>query len=145
MTAMRGADGAALALRPPASRSAISLTEQARSMLAEARVAPNAAERFRLAHLAALRTAAAVFAERSRPGLGKRRLVSAWVLVESVAPELSDWAAYFADTAGKRAAVEAGAVSVVSSRDAEDQLRAAEQFLALAEQSLGFMAAPLAS
>jgi hypothetical protein len=145
MIAMRGADGATLAVRPPVSRSAISLAEQARSLLAQARAAASAADRFRLAHLAALRTAAALFAERSRPGLGKRRLVSAWILVESVAPELSDWAAYFADTAGKRAAVEAGAVSVVSSRDAEDQMHAAEQFLALAERSLGFMAAPLAS
>jgi predicted ATP-grasp superfamily ATP-dependent carboligase len=145
MTAMRGGDGAALAVRPPASRSATSLAEQARSLLAQARTAASAAERFRLAHLAALRTAAAVFAERSRPGLGRRRLVSAWVLVESVAPELAAWAAYFADTAGKRAAVEAGAVSVVTNRDAEDQLRAAEQFLVLAEQSLGFIATPLAS
>ena len=44
-----------------------------------------------------------------------------------------------------RDAVEAGAVSVVSDRDAEDQFRAAEQFLLLVERSLGFMATPLAS
>lgn len=131
--------------QPPASRAAVSLAEQARSVLREAARASSAAERFRLAHLAALRTAAAVFAHRSRPAAGRRRLVSAWVLVDAVAPEFADWSAYFAATAGKRAAVEAGAYSAVSERDAEDQLHAAEQFLALAEDSLGIMAAALAS
>jgi hypothetical protein len=67
------------------------------------------------------------------------------VLVESVAPELTDWAAYFAGTARMRDEVEAGVVSVVSDRDAEDQFRAAEQFLVLVERSLGFLATPLAS
>ncbi len=145
MIATRGTDGAAAGVRPPVSRSAVALVQQARSVLAEAAAAPDAAERFRLAHLAALRTAAALFAERGRPGTGRRRLVSAWVLVDSVAPELTDWAAYFAGTARMRDAVEAGAVSVVSDRDAEDQFRAAEQFLLLVERSLGFMATPLAS
>jgi hypothetical protein len=128
-------------MRPPTSRSAASLVEQARAMLREARRDADPAERFRLAHLAALRVAAALFAERGRPA-GRRRLVSAWVLVDAVAPELAEWAAYFAGTAGKRAAVEAGARGLVSERDAEDQVRAAEQFLVLAERS---RAAPLAS
>jgi hypothetical protein len=141
----RGRDGTGFAVHPPVSRSAVSLVEQARSLLAEAAVAPNAAERFRLAHLGALRAAAALFAERAKPGTGKRRLVSAWVLVEAVAPELTEWAAYFAGTARMRDAVEAGAISAVSDRDAEDQFRAAEQFLLLVERSCGFIAAPLAS
>ncbi len=145
MVVVRGGDGAEAASRPPVSRSAVSLIAQARSLLADAEVASSAAERFRLAHLAALRTAAALFAERARPGTGKRRLVSAWVLVEAVAPELTDWAAYFAGTADLRDAVEAGAVSAVSDRDSEDQQRAAEQFLRLVERTLGFIATPLAS
>lgn len=130
---------------PPASRAAAVLIGQARSMLQEARLVPNAAERFRLAHLGALRTSAALFAERARPGKGRRRLVSAWVLVEAVAPEFAEWAAYFAGTAAKRAEVEAGAHSAVGTRDADDQLRAAEQFLELVERSLGLLVAPLAS
>jgi hypothetical protein len=112
-------------------------------MLREAAVAGEPGERFRLAHLGALRAAAALFAQRARPA-GRRRLVSAWVLVDAVAPELAEWSAYFAGTAGKRAAVEAGARSVVSARDADDQLHAAEQFLALVEGTLGLLA-PMAS
>ena len=131
-------------IRPPSSRSAPALVEQARGMLREAERQGEPGERFRLAHLAALRGTAALFAERARPA-GRRRLVSAWVLVDAVAPELSEWSAYFASTAGKRAAVEAGARGVVSDRDATDQLRAADQFLVLVEQSLGLLATPLAS
>jgi HEPN superfamily protein len=131
-------------IRPPASRSAASLIEHARAMLRDAESQADPSEQFRLAHLAALRGAAALFAERARP-VGRRRLVSAWVLVDAVAPELAEWSAYFAGTAGQRAAVEAGARSAVSARDAEDQVRAAEQFLVLVEQSLGLLATPLAS
>lgn len=131
-------------IRPPSSRSAPALVEQARGMLREAERQSDPSERFRLAHLAALRGTAALFAERARP-VGRRRLVSAWVLVDAVAPELAEWSAYFAGTAGKRAAVEAGARSIVSDRDATDQVRAADQFLLLVEQSLGLLAAPLAS
>jgi hypothetical protein len=121
------------------------LLAHARAVLAEAAASPTAAQRFQLAHLAALRTAAAVFADRARPVPARRRLLSAWLLLDSVAPEFAEWSAYFAAGAATRAAVEAGAVSVVSDRDADDELRAAEQFLVLAEQSLGMLAAPLAS
>jgi SAV_6107-like HEPN len=131
--------------RPGLSGSARGLLAQARSVLAEAAAADSAADRFRLAHLAALRTAAVVFAERGRPASARRRLVSAWVLVESVAPEFSEWAGYFAAGAAARAAVEAGAVSAVTARDADDQLRAAAEFLMLVEGSLGLLAVPLAS
>jgi hypothetical protein len=137
--------GAGRPPRPAHTGSARSLLAQARSVLADAAAADSAAERFCLAHLAALRTAAAVFAERGRPATTRRRLVSAWVLVETVAPEFADWAAYFAAAAPTRAAVEAGAVSAASQRDADDQLRAAEEFLILVESSLGLLATPLAS
>lgn len=133
----------AAAVHPPPSRSAAALAAQARSMLRDAALTGEPGERFRLAHLAALRAAAALFAQRGRP-VGRRRLVSAWVLVDAVAPELTEWSAYFAGTAGKRAAVEAGAHSVVSERDADDQLHAAEQFATLIERTLGLLA-PVAS
>lgn len=121
------------------------LLDQAHAALADARSAATAGERFSAAHVAALRTAAAVFAARGRPARTRRRLVSAWVLLDSVAPEYADWAAYFAAGAGQRAAVEAGALSAVSTRDADDQVRAAEQFLALVEVSFGLIPAQLAS
>jgi hypothetical protein len=128
--------------RPTGTRSApVALVEQARAALAEARVAREAGERFRQAHLAALRTAAALGADRGRPAAVRRRLISVWVLLERVAPEHAEWAAYFAAGAPIRAAIEAGAVSAVSPRIADDQLRAAEEFLAVVEHSLGLLAA----
>jgi hypothetical protein len=48
---------------------------------------------------------------------------------------------YFAAGAPLRAAVEAGALSAVSPRVADDQVRAAREFLALVEDSLGLLAA----
>ena len=85
---------------PAENRAGLGLLAQARAGLAEARVARDPSERFRLAHLAALRVAAALFAGRSRPATRPRRLKSAWALVETVAPELSEWAAYLAGSAG---------------------------------------------
>lgn len=121
--------------------SAFGLLAQARAVLAEAAAATDAGERFRLAHLSALRTAAAVSAERGRPAGSRRRLMSVWVLLERVAPEHAEWSAYFASGAPIRAAVEAGALSAASPRAADDQLRAATEFLALVEGSLGLLAA----
>ena len=114
---------------------------RARDVLAEAARAGTAADRFRLAHLAALRTAAIVLAERGRPAASRRRLVSAWVLLETVAPEYGTWAVYFAAAAPARSAVEAGAVSAVTQRMADDQLRSAEEFLARVESAMGLLAA----
>lgn len=126
----------------PTSRgSAFSLLAQARTVLADATRATEPGERFRLAHLSALRTAAAVSAQRGRPASARRRLMNVWVLLERVAPEHAEWAAYFAAGASVRAAIEAGAVSAVSARAADDQLRSATEFLALVEESLGLLAA----
>ena len=66
-----------------------------------------ATERYAAAHLAALRTAAAVLAVRTRPAAHQRPR-NVWVLLPQVAPELTEWAAFFAAGAGKRAAAEAG-------------------------------------
>jgi hypothetical protein len=126
---------------PAARGSAFSLLAQARTVLADAAQTTEAGERFRLAHLSALRTAAAVSAQRGRPASARRRLMNVWVLLERVAPEHAEWAAYFAAGASVRAAVEAGAVSAVSARAADDQLRAAGEFLSLVEDSLGLLAA----
>jgi len=48
-----------------------------------------------------------------------------------VAPELDEWAAFFAATASRRAAVEAGRGDAIGSRDADDLLRDAERLAAL--------------
>ncbi|BEL09042.1 hypothetical protein Q0Z83_072330 [Actinoplanes sichuanensis] len=100
--------------------------------------------RYATAHLAALRAAAALIAARARPAASGRRAraTSAWSLLVLVAPEFSEWAGYFALGASKRAAAEAGIPHVVSAREADDLLRAAEQFVAVAESSLGLSYQP---
>ena len=111
----------------------------ARQGLAEAtRTRPDGL-RYAAAHLAALRAAAAVLAARARPAAPTKRsrVTSVWSLLSLVAPEFSDWAGYFALGATKRAAAEAGIPRVVSPREADDLLRAAEHFVFLVESALG--------
>lgn len=109
----------------------------ARRGLVVAATAPTPGERYAAAHLAALRAAAAVLAARARP-LGRRGGPrSVWVVLPQVAPELAEWAAFFAAGAGKRAAVEAGLTRAVQPREADDLLRDAATFVALVETTLG--------
>ncbi|HEX2357969.1 MAG TPA: SAV_6107 family HEPN domain-containing protein [Micromonosporaceae bacterium] len=99
--------------------------------------------RYAAAHLAALRAAAAMLAARARPAPGRRnRMTSVWALLMLVAPEMGEWASYFATGASKRAAAEAGIPRVVSAREADDLLRAAEQFVAVVEVALGLAHQP---
>jgi hypothetical protein len=119
------------------SSSASALLSQARRGWSEAAFARRPDEKFRDAHLAALRAAAAMLAARARPATqGRRRPTSAWVLLDAVAPEFVEWSAYFADTATRRAAIEAGSVRVVTEREADDLLRAAGEFIALVERAV---------
>jgi hypothetical protein len=117
----------------------------ARQGLAEAAQTRPEGLRYAAAHLAALRAAAAVLAARARPAAPTRRsrVTSAWSLLVLVAPEFSEWASYFALGAGKRAAAEAGIPRVVTPREADDLLRAAEQFVVVVESALGLSYQPL--
>jgi len=123
-------------------RSPRQLLASARHGLAEASHTIPPGQRYATAHVAALRAAAAVVAARARPapsGPGRRRVrpVSVWVLLARVAPELGEWATFFATAALKRAAAEAGIPHVVSIREADDLVRDAERFCQLAEVTLG--------
>lgn len=109
--------------------------DRARRSLADAARAGTPSQRYAAAHVAALRTAAAVLAARARPG-PRRGSRSAWTLLTRVAPELGEWAAFFAAGANKRAAAEADLPQAVSEREADDQLRDAERFLQVVERSL---------
>ncbi|GHH62564.1 hypothetical protein GCM10017673_01930 [Streptosporangium violaceochromogenes] len=110
----------------------------ARDCLDEAAAARTSATRYVAAHLAALRAAAAILAARPRPMDGRRRrLRSAWELLPEAEPRLADWAPYFAISATKRAAAEAGMTRVVSARDAEELISEAERFVATVERLLG--------
>jgi len=112
------------------------LLSLARSGLLEACSATSPGERYATAHLSALRVAAAVLACRARP-VRRSRPTSAWVLLTEVAPELGEWAAFFAAGARKRAAAEAGLPSAVTAREADDLVRDAQAFLTMVESSLG--------
>ena len=137
----------------------LALLGLARRGLAEATGTAAPGQRYALAHLAALRAAAAVLARRARPapaggaaaagpgtaappapaaaGSRRGRPTSAWVLLADVAPELAEWAGFFAAGAHKRAAAEAGLAGVVTPREADDLLRDANSFLAVVETTLG--------
>jgi len=119
---------------------ALRLLAASRAALREAQRADSAPERYATAHLAALRAAAAVLAARARPSDARiRRPTSAWVLLSGIAPELTEWASYFAAGADKRAAALAGLRSAVTVREADDLLRDATTFLALVETTLGLL------
>jgi len=122
-------------------RSVPALLAAARDGLADAAAAQIARERYALAHLAALRAAAAVLAARARPAQVRRRPVSAWQVLAVVAPELGEWAEFFAAGAAKRAAAEAGR-PVATRREADDLLRDAERFLGVVEGHLGLAHQP---
>ncbi len=112
------------------------LLDRADRALVQARMADGPARRYCCAHVAALRTAAAVLAVRTRPG-ARRGQRNAWELLTQVAPELGEWAAFFAAGAAKRAAAEAGSTTAVTTREADDLVRDAEHFGHVVEQVLG--------
>ena len=122
--------------RPPLSPAARVLLDRSRAGLLHAAAARTCSERYLAAHMAALRAAAAVLAVKGRPGSrgGPR---SVWEVLPRIAPEMGEWAAFFAATASRRAAVEAGRGDVITPREADDLLRDAEAFHHLVEASFG--------
>jgi hypothetical protein len=123
----------------------LSLLRTARQGLAEAEGERDAGTRYIGAHLAALRAAAAIVAARGEPGSGarRRRPRSVWELLPQVEPALAEWAAFFAASAAKRAAAEAGLPRAATAREADDLLRDASTFLMVAERALGLEGEPM--
>lgn len=107
--------------------------------LQEAITARDVPTRYACAHVAALRAAAALLGARAQPAPRRTRQKNAWVLLTEVAPELSEWARFFAAGAGKRAAAEAGSTRAVTDREADDLVRDADRFLAVVESALGLV------
>ena len=58
-----------------------------------------------------------------------------WELLPRVAPELTEWAAFFAASARRRAAIERG--GRITARESDDLLRQAENFLEIVQDLLG--------
>jgi len=123
------------AARPPVTVTALDLLERSRASLLTACRTGDAGERYVQAHLGALRAAAALLAARSAP-TSRSRPRSVWEVLPAMAPELAEWAIFFAGSAQQRAAIERGA-PVLSSREADDLLRQAEVFLEVVRDVLG--------
>ena len=103
-------------------RTPAELLRLARQGVAEAAATACDGLRYATAHLAALRAAAAVLAVRAQPAPRRRNQVtSVWVLL---------------------AAAQAGVRGVVTAREADDLVRAAEQFIGLVETTLGMSRLP---
>ena len=101
------------------------------ALVAEAHREADPLLRYPAAYLAALRAAAAVLAVRARPKPRRGAPRDVWRLLAEVAPELGEWAAFFASCSDTRAAAEAGIARLVGRRDADDLLRQAEQFVGI--------------
>jgi HEPN domain-containing protein len=121
---------------PPPGSAALGLLRQAEKGLAEAERLADPSRRFAAAHLAALRAGAAVLAVRAQPSTRRRGGRSVWELLIKVAPELGEWAAFFAAGSATRAAAEAGITRLVTERAADDLVRQAGQFLAVIQRLL---------
>lgn len=113
----------------PTPREALSLLRQAADQLAEGHREEDPLRRYPAAYLAALRAGAAVLAMRARPRPRRGAPRDVWQLLAEVAPELEEWAAFFASCSRTRADAEAGISRAVTRRDADDLLRQAEQFV----------------
>ena len=120
--------------RPPLASTALDLLDRSRTSLLSACRADTVAGRYVEAHLAALRAAAALLAARSKPSR-RSQLRSVWEVLPQVAPELTEWAVFFAASAKRRAALERGSTAVA--READDLLRQSETFFELVQGALG--------
>lgn len=134
MTVTRTRTGTGVLPPPPRPAAAVELLERARGELARACRSGSSSERYTRAHLAALRAGAALLAARTVPS-GRRRPRSVWEMLPGVAPELTEWAAFFAASGRRRLALERGTVTVPV-READDLVRQADTFLGLVRAAL---------
>ncbi|MDO5628884.1 MAG: SAV_6107 family HEPN domain-containing protein [Mobilicoccus sp.] len=115
------------------------LLDRARASLFQACASETTTDRYCEAHLAALRSAAAIVADREgRCARSRRRgapVRDTWGTLARLAPEFSEWADYFALCGERRRAFETG--QRAGSREADDLLRDAETFHALVLGALG--------
>lgn len=133
-----GSTGTQTSTAPPAvgavAGTVLDLLDRARVVLLQACHSTTAAERYTQAHLAALRAGAALLAARAAPSR-RSRPRSVWEVLPTVAPELTEWSIFFADSGRRRLALERGAVTVTT-READDLVRSGERFLVLVRTAL---------
>jgi hypothetical protein len=134
MTAVLRRSSAPQPYRALTSPAVLDLLERARLTLESACRTADPAERYRDAHLGALRAAAAIVAARTVPS-PRSRPRSVWVVLPAVAPELGEWATFFAACSAHRSVIDRG--GRIAPREADDLLRQAEMFLEIAQGVLG--------
>ncbi|MCE7083142.1 SAV_6107 family HEPN domain-containing protein [Streptomyces sp. ST2-7A] len=120
--------------RAPAPPAALDLLAQAERGLEEAETREDPGDAYIAAHMAALRTAAAVLAVHGRPettARGRRRIRSVWDMLPEIAPELGEWSVLFAASGARRARLEAGIRREVGRDDAEELAKSVGMFLRL--------------
>ena len=128
-----------MSVRPelPVPASALELLGRSDAELVAATLASEPAESFLHAHLSAMRSGAALLQATGRPT--RRGVRTVWQMVAVVEPELARWAAFFADNAPARSAVEAGRRHVVDEERAERAVAAAEDFHSAVRTRLGLV------
>lgn len=119
-------------VRSPLHAAAVELLGRADEALLDACCAATAPERYVEAHLAALRAAAAVVAQRAGSGGGRGNV---WGLLRRIAQELAEWTIFFAEVGHLRAQLLAGTAQV-STRQADDLVREAERFIVAVQRAL---------
>lgn len=129
-------------VRQHVSARAATLLGRADALLSEAAGAGEASERFHHAYLAALRGAGAVLAAAALLDAGRSRVRrprsrNAWVLMAGAVPDFVEWADYFADRSGTRAAIEAGISRTVGDREADEFFVEVGRFLHAVEDYIG--------
>nr|WP_070380777.1 SAV_6107 family HEPN domain-containing protein [Rhodococcus sp. WMMA185] len=122
-----------------ASRRAAALLGRADALLSQSVGAGAPADRFHSAYLAALRGAGAALAaaEVASSGARRTRTRNAWVLMADAAPDLADWADYFAGHSATRAAIEAGTSRILTDREADEFFVEVGRFLHAVEDRIG--------
>ncbi|CAN5473775.1 hypothetical protein BH23ACT6_BH23ACT6_02780 [soil metagenome] len=121
----------------------LDLLERAREGLVQACHAQSSTERYTQSHVSALRAAAAVIAAHnnmSRHPYKQSGPRSVWEVLPAIAPELTEWAVFYAASARRRGVLMRGEASV-SSREADDLVRQSEGFL---EAVRGMLHLPIA-
>ena len=129
-----GPRGATAASGGPTAASALELVERSRADLLQACHSRGIAQRYQHSQLAAMRAAAALVSARAVP-TGQAGPRSLWDLLPSVAPELTEWAGFFAAVTSRHPSL-AGSVPAVL-------LRQAETFVELVCRALGLPMAPV--
>ncbi|EHR62497.1 hypothetical protein SaccyDRAFT_3670 [Saccharomonospora cyanea NA-134] len=120
--------------RRPASPEAVALLGQAEHGLAEVDRETTAAGRFVASYLSALRAGAAILVAKGRPHRRAARPQSTWTLLTSAAPEVAQWAEYFAARSAAYAAAQAGISRHVGAEAADELRDRAGEFLSLARR-----------